>query len=230
MGAAPGELERDVVPESGGRRTGDQDGPAGLVADLVGRPGHGRDREEVEQPTAELDVAVDAHRALRWRTSPAGEDSEGLPVGRHGDGRLVGEGGQPAAAPLLVDAVGDGLVTDDVEADRRAGRGSRSLREHVAQALGEVVDGVRGGRGVEPAGTADCAAYVLLVHPQVEGSVAQQGLPVPADATEDPVRLRRAVGRRVCQQGRVPLGRRLADLVDQLVGGAVAARTTPCSV
>ncbi len=103
------------------------------------------------------------------------------------------------------------------------GAAARSLREHVAQALGQVVDGVRGGGRVEPAGPADRAAYVLLVHPQVEGSVAQQGLPVPADATEDPVRLGRSVGGRVGQQGGVPPGRRLADLVDQLVGGAVAA-------
>src|SRR6188472_2834418 len=60
-----------------------------------------------------------------------------------------------------------------------------ALGEHVAQRLREVVDHVHGGRRVEAAGSVDGSSDVLLVHPDVERTVAQQRLPVPADAAED---------------------------------------------
>ena len=95
--------------------------------------------------------------------------------------RTVGSAGisrELLAATVLVDRERDRRAPGDLDHHGRAGRGADPLRDHEADALGEVLRRVLGRRRVHAAGPADRAADVLLVHPDVERAVAQQGVPV----------------------------------------------------
>ena len=136
----------------------------------------------------------------------------------------VGTSSRRRPRPDSSTAKATGVVAVDTQHERGSRGRAGPLGEHVAQRLREVVDHVHGGRRVEAAGSVDGSSDVLLVHPDVERTVAQQGLPVPADAAEDGGGLGPAVGRRVREQARVPRRGRPPDLLDQLGRGPVLAR------
>src|SRR5690606_6250848 len=107
-----------------------------------------------------------------------------LPIEREGDVGRGGHVGELLAAAGLGDREGTRRVSVDLETEDGAGRGADPLGEDQTQGVGEVADGVQRPGGVEVAGEPDGAAYVLLVHPEVEGTVAPQRATRPADGAE----------------------------------------------
>ena len=196
-GAAAGQLERGVVAEAPERGAGDQHGAAGLVRDVleppdVGVAAHGVTANESRMRRAERFVAGDLHRARVRVASAAGEDDERLALQAQahrrvgGDRRAAARRGRRRSRRTPP----AGWPPTSSTAVVPAGAPTRLART-TPEALGEVRRGVpRAGR-VHAAGQVDRAADVLLVHPHVERTVAQQPLPVPGDAAEDPLRSRR---------------------------------------
>ena len=209
------------------RRAGDEGGASRLVGDVGQGPGRGRRRghgvtarcSRICRPST-WSPKISTRPASGRRRPPASTTNDSRSVRSPPSGSR--NSWQQLPSPLAGDGRGHRLVPLHLEHDGRAGLGLQLLGEHIAQALGEVAGAVACRGSVHPSGHPECAAYVLLVHPDVERPVATAGSGCSSrwrrTARAPAPRIRGRVG----EQLRVPGRRAAADLVDQLVGGAVA--------
>ena len=220
-GTVPGQLEGGVEAEPAEGRTRDDRGATGQVADVVGRPdvlAHGvMPIAATTRSPSSASPATPTSPACAGRRPPASTMKDSRSMVRVTAGIAVRRGRDPAA-PVLADDRGHRLVPGDLEAYDAARRCLRALADDEGQALHQVVGGVERGRRVEVARHVEGPAHVLLVHPHVEGPVAQEQAGGPADRAEQSRRGRVRVRGRVGEQLRVAGGRGLADLGDEPVG------------
>ena len=180
------------------------------------------DRQRGQQPAAELLVALDprAGRDSGPRRPPASTTKSSAPrVTVPSGSSTVGGSG----AAVVADRRGP-------LAGRRTSRrtvvpagGATRLPTTIGSERGEDPITCGGGGAVVAAGPAGRPAYVLLVHPHVEGPVAQQRPVGPAGVARASSGRGLRVGGRVGQQRGVPRGDGVLDLVGQLGHRAVAA-------
>ena len=177
--APAGELQRGVVSEAAHGRAGDQDRPAGLVGDVRQRPGV----DAIGHGVVASDATTRSPRP--WSPSTAtepGSASQRPPASRMKLSRSIrrvtvgsaGGSGSRCAAAGVVDRERVRRAALHVQDQRGAGRRADLLAEDEPEALREVLGGVPRRRGVHAARSADRAADVLLVHPDVERPVAEQ--------------------------------------------------------
>ena len=230
-GAAAGQLESGVVAEPAERRTGDHDGAAGLVGDVGELPGVGSrlgmswgGGEAGEHPLAELPVALDRDRPGSASQRPPASRMKRLAVhaqrhrGRRGGPRRAAGRGRarrsrtrtarcpPCPGPALV-PVGAPTFLPSTKPRLSARYSAVCLAGAVSRPPGR------------PTARRTSCSCIQTSSGRLRSSVRQ----VHGHSAEDRRRAARAVGRRVREQRGVPLGHRLADLVDDRVGAGVAA-------
>ena len=168
-------------------------------------------------------VALDPRLGRLRRSATSGQHDEVLGAQRHGRGGLdVVVHGSRAAVVADAHAPAQPGV-GHLEAHGGAGRWRHPLADHHRQAAPEGAQHVVGHGAVVAAGPADRPPDVLLVHPHVEGPVAEQGLVVPRDVTGGPRRRGLRVGGWLGLELGVARGDGLLDLVGERLHVAVAA-------